>query len=124
MAKKLTEQQQIFLDVLFDEAEGDMKRAKVMAGYSDATPVKLITDALAEEILDLTRKFISNTTTKAAYAMASVIENPAGIGVKDKMAASKDILDRGGFIKTEKVEVTTTNPVFILPAKEKDGSKS
>jgi len=33
MARQLTELQQKFLDVLFDEAGGDVNRAKVLAGY-------------------------------------------------------------------------------------------
>ena len=35
MARQLTERQQKFLDVLFDEAGGDIPTAKRMAGYSD-----------------------------------------------------------------------------------------
>ena len=35
------------------------------------------------------------------------------------MAAAKDVLDRAGFTKTDKVEVSAANePLFILPAKE------
>lgn len=33
------------------------------------------------------------------------------------MIAAKDILDRGGFVKTDKVEVTAASPLFILPPK-------
>jgi hypothetical protein len=36
------------------------------------------------------------------------------------MTAAKDILDRGGFVKTDKVEVSSTSPLFILPAKNED----
>ena len=39
------------------------------------------------------------------------------------MLAAKDILDRAGFTKTDKVEVKTSEPLFILPAKE-DEQKS
>ena len=38
------------------------------------------------------------------------------------MAAAKDVLDRGGFAKTEKVEVSAANPLFILPEKVDEGS--
>ena len=34
MAKELTEKQQKFLDVLFDEANGDVTQAKLLAGYA------------------------------------------------------------------------------------------
>jgi hypothetical protein len=36
------------------------------------------------------------------------------------MIAAKDILDRGGFVKTDKVEVSAANPLFILPPKNED----
>jgi hypothetical protein len=36
------------------------------------------------------------------------------------MLAAKDIMDRAGFVKTEKVEVTAKEAVFILPAKRGD----
>ena len=37
MARKLTERQQKFLDALFAEAEGNIRDAKVIAGYSPNT---------------------------------------------------------------------------------------
>ena len=37
--------------------------------------------------------------------------------VKEKMIAARDVLDRSGFVKTEKVEVSAANPLFILPEK-------
>ena len=40
------------------------------------------------------------------------------LGAKEKMAAAKDLMDRAGFTKTEKIEVSTKEPVFILPAKK------
>ena len=47
-----------------------------------------------------------------------MIDNPTDLGNKEKMIAAKDILDRGGFTKTDKVEVTSASPLFILPPKE------
>ena len=50
--------------------------------------------------------------------MFSVMKDTTDLGVKEKMLAAKDILDRAGFTKTDKVEVKTSEPLFILPAKE------
>ena len=36
------------------------------------------------------------------------------------MAAAKVLLDRAGFVKTEKVEVKSESPLFILPPKENE----
>ncbi len=117
MARNLTEKQQKFLDVLFEEAGGNLVTAKKLAGYADNVATKQVSDSLAEEIAELTKKFISSSATKAAYSMFEVMNSPTDLGNKEKMAAAKDVLDRSGFIKTEKVEVSAANPLFILPQK-------
>ena len=117
MARNLTEKQQKFLDVLFEEAGGNLVAAKKLAGYADGVSSKQVAESLAEEIADLTKKFISSSATKAAYSMFEIMNNPTDLGNKEKMAAAKDVLDRSGFIKTEEVEVSAANPLFILPQK-------
>jgi|TARA_R110000787_G_scaffold29331_3_gene79521 hypothetical protein len=118
MAKReLTEKQQLFLDVLFEEAEGDPLKAKKLAGYSDNVPTSSVTTSLVDEIAELTRKFIAQSSTKAAYTMFKVMGATDMLGAKERMAAAKDLMDRAGFVKTEKVEVSTSEPLFILPAK-------
>ena len=118
MARQLTEKQQKFLDVLFDEAKGDPAKAKKLAGYSDTVSTKQVVDTVQEEVVELTKRFIAQSSTKAAYTMFSVMADPTDLGVKEKMMAAKDILDRAGFTKTEKVEVKASEPLFILPSKE------
>jgi hypothetical protein len=118
MAKQLTEMQQKFLEVLFDEANGDVVQAKKLAGYSDNTPTRLIVDALKEEITEATRTYFSRIAPKAAMAMTQALYDPTELGLRDKMAAAKDLLDRAGLGKTEKVDVTASGGVFYLPPKE------
>lgn len=115
--RELTDKQQLFLDVLFEEAEGDPLKAKKLAGYSDNVPTSSVTASLVDEIAELTRKFIAQSSTKAAYTMFKVMGATDMLGAKERMAAAKDLMDRAGFVKTEKVEIATTEPVFILPAK-------
>ena len=118
MSKNLTEKQQKFLDVLFEEAKGDPVQAKKLAGYADSVASTSVVNSLTDEIAELTKKFISQSSTKAAYTMFSVMADPTDLGVKEKMLAAKDILDRAGFTKTDRVEVKATEPLFILPAKD------
>ena len=113
----LTEKQQKFLDVLFEEARGNPVEAKKLAGYSENVATSSITNSLKEEIADLTKKFISSSATKAAYSMYEVMHSPTDLGNKEKMIAAKDVLDRSGFTKADKVEVTAASPLFILPPK-------
>ena len=119
MARQLTENQQKFLEVLFDEANGDVVSAKKLAGYSENTPTRLIVESLKEEIADATRTYFSRSAPKAAFAMTQALYDPTELGIKDKMAAAKDLLDRAGLGKVEKVDVNSSGGgVFILPSKE------
>lgn len=118
--RKLTDKQQKFLEVLFEEAQGNFVEAKRLAGYSDNVYTQSIVDSLEKEIYELTKKYISKLGVKAAWSMQEVMASPTDLGNKEKMAAAKDILDRGGFKPTEKMEVKTDTPVFILPAKSEE----
>ena len=51
--KQLTDKQQKFLEVLFEEAQGSAVMAKKLAGYSDNVATSSITSALKEEIADV-----------------------------------------------------------------------
>ena len=118
MAKNLTEKQQLFLDVLFEEAQGDIVKAKKLAGYSENYATSSIVQGLEDEIAELTKKFIARIGTKAAYSMYEVMADPTALGNKEKMAAAKDLLDRGGFKAKDEVKIEGASPLFILPAKE------
>jgi hypothetical protein len=118
MAKNLTEKQQLFLDVLFEEAQGDFVKAKKLAGYSENYATSSIVQGLEDEIAELTKKFIARIGTKAAYSMFEVMSDPTALGNKEKMAAAKDLLDRGGFKAKDEVKIESASPLFILPAKE------
>lgn len=118
MAKQLTEQQQKFLEVLFEEADGDVAVAKRLAGFSRGYSTKQLTDSLKEEIIAATQHYIATNAPKAAVAMVSGIADPTQLGLKEKMNAAKDLLDRAGLVKTDKVQVESTGGVVVLPAKE------
>ena len=118
MARQLTENQMKFLEVLFDEAGGDVVAAKKLAGYSESSSTAAIVESLKDEIADKTRTYFARTAPKAAMAMVGALYDPTELGIKDKMAAAKDLLDRAGLGKTEKVDVTSSGGVFYLPPKE------
>ena len=119
MARALTANQHRFLEVLFDEAGGDVVAAKKLAGYSENTPTRLIVEALKDEIADATRSYFARTAPKAAMAMTHALYDPTELGIKDKMAAAKDLLDRAGLGKVDKVDVSSSSGgIFYLPPKE------
>lgn len=119
MSKKLSDQQKLFLEVLFEQAEGDPVEAKRLAGYSENYPTSQIVKILKDEILEATKDYLARSGPKAAIRMVGVLDNPIALGVKEVLAASKEVLDRAGIVKTEKVELGG-NGIFILPAKQSE----
>jgi hypothetical protein len=117
MAKNLTEKQEAFLDAFFGPAKGDAFKAKLMAGYSEQTKTSEVVKPLMEELHARTVDYLALNGTRAAIAMIDVLKDPTALGNKEKMQAAKDIMDRAGFQKTEKVEVKSETPLFILPEK-------
>ena len=118
MARALTEKQQKLLAVLFDEAGGDIVAAKKIAGYSDATSSTEILNSLKEEILDATSTYMARNAPKAAMAMVGALYDPTELGIRDKMSAAKELLDRTGLVKTEKMQVETKGGVMLMPPKQ------
>jgi hypothetical protein len=119
MARNLTEKQQKFLDVLFDEAGGDVVQAKKLAGYGEQSSTTAIVESLKDEIGDRTRSYFARTAPKAAMAMVGALYDPTELGIRDKMSAAKDLLDRAGLGKVDRVDLSSSSGgVFILPSKE------
>jgi hypothetical protein len=118
MARQLTEQQQKFLDVLFDEAAGSVVEAKKLAGYAAGTSTTQVVNSLKEEILDATHMYMSRNAPRAAVAMVGALMDPTELGIRDKMQAAKELLDRTGLVKTEKMQVEAKGGVMIMPPKQ------
>ena len=117
MSRQLTEKQQKFLAVLFDEAGGDIVAAKKLAGYSDATATTDIVKGMKEEILEATQMYMARNAPRAAMAIVGGLSDPTELGIRDKMSAAKELLDRTGLIKTEKVQVEASGGVMLMPPK-------
>jgi len=117
MTRQLNERQQKFLEVLFEDAGGDVVAAKKLAGYSDNTPTTAIIKGLKEEILDATQLYMARNAPKAAMAMTHALYDPTELGIRDKMSAAKELLDRTGLVKTEKMQVEASGGVMLMPPK-------
>ena len=118
MTRQYTENQVKFLDVLFDEAGGDVATAKKLAGYADGTSTTVVVKSLKEEILEATQQYMARNAPKAAVAMASALMDPTELGLRDKMSAAKELLDRTGLIKTEKIQLEASGGVMLMPPKK------
>ena len=120
MSRQLTEKQQLFLQVLFEEANGDAGKAKKLAGYSEGTAINDIVTALKDEIMDATQTYMARNAPKAAVAITNGLDDPTQLGIRDRLSAAKELLDRTGLIKTEKVQVETSGGVMLMPPKNKE----
>ena len=117
MARQLTEKQQKLLDVLFDEAGGDIVQAKKLAGYADTSSTAEIVKGIKEEILDATQMYMARNAPRAAIAMVGGLLDPTELGIRDKMSAAKELRDRTGLVKTEKMQVEASGGVMLMPPK-------
>ena len=116
----LTDKQKDFLDALFGEANGDPKIAGEIAGYADYhQPLK----SLKDEIIDRAEKLLAAFAPRASMGMINALQEDGSTpGASIRMEAAKQILDRVGLSKREKIDVNAkvAHGVFILPPKQND----
>ena len=102
MSRELTERQKKFLEVLFEEAGGDVVQAKLLAGYSEHSATSSFVASMKDEIMEATQMYMSRNAPKAAVAMVSGVDEPTQLGIRDRLSAAKELLDRVGLTKTER----------------------
>lgn len=117
--KVLTEMQEKFLDFLFDEAKGNFKVAKAMAGYAESVPVRTIVRSLKNEIYELAMEKIASAAPEAAYELSNLISDPGQANAVIRMKAAQEVLNRAGIqTKTDDVKLSVPQGgLVILPAK-------
>ena len=84
--RTLTDKQQKFLDVLFDEAGGNVVRAKELAGYSPNNSTSEIVKALKEELLEVTQLYMARNAPRAAMSLVDGMVQPTELGMKVSLA--------------------------------------
>jgi hypothetical protein len=118
--KQLTEQQSTFLNALFGEANGIPKVAGEIAGYSEHSYPKVI-KALKDEILQRAEEVMASYTPKATMGLVKAMDEDGSVpGASIRVEAAKQILDRVGLTKKEKLDVNvkSISGIFILPPKD------
>ena len=118
--KELTEQQQKFIDALFGEANGSPKKAGEIAGYSQFSYSKVV-KSLKDEILERAEYSLAFNSAKAVKGLVNALDDDGTTpGANIRMEAAKQILDRTGLVKKEKIDITgkMAHGIFILPPKD------
>lgn len=116
----MTPKQKVFINALFGEAQGNYRAAMDIAEYSKNTSINDVLKGCEEDIISSSKNFLAANAPKAAMAIVGVIDDPVEMGTRDKLAAAKDVLDRIGVSKTDKIEVKSPQGIFILPRKNDD----
>ena len=119
----LTDKQKAFLEALFGEAEGNVREAMDIAGYAPTVSANTVLKALKQEITEGAELIIAQNSARAAFGIVGVLNDPTAMGAQNKLAAAKELLDRAGLVKKDKVEVTANiaAPIAWLPKKNTDG---
>jgi len=118
--KKLTAQQEQFLEVLFNEAQGNPKKAGDIVGYAPGYYLKVV-KSLKEQILERSEYSLAMHSAKAVKGLVDALDEDGKTpGVNIRMEAAKQILDRVGIVKRDKLDVTAqvAHGIFILPPKD------
>ena len=118
--KELSDKQKQFLSALFGEAEGNPREAAKVAGYSPTSYPKVV-QGLKDEIIERAESVLAAHSPKAAISMANAIDDDGSIpGANIRMEAAKQVLDRVGLVKKEKIDINAkvAHGIFILPPKE------
>jgi hypothetical protein len=118
--KELTEQQEQFLNALFGEANGNPKQAGEIAGYSPSSYPKVV-KSLKDEILERAEYSLAFNSAKAVKGLVNALDDDGSTpGANIRMEAAKQILDRVGLVKQEKIDINSkvAHGIFILPPKD------
>jgi len=118
--RSLTDSQEKFLDAMFGEAKGNPKKAGELAGYSDHSYPKVVR-SLKSEIVSRAEGYLATHSAKAATKMVDMLEEDGTTPhASIRLEAAKQILDRIGIAKKEKIDINmkAIHGLFILPAKD------
>ena len=127
--RSLTNTQEKFLDVLFGEARGNLRKAGELAGYSEHSYPKVVRN-LKQEIISRAENYLATHSAKAATKMVDMLdEDGTTPHANIRMEAAKQILDRIGIVRKDQIDINmkSLHGIFILPAKDnidKDKTKS
>jgi len=122
--RELTDQQQQFLSLLFENG-GNVTAAALDAGYSRGS-VGWLKDTLAEEIVDRTKSLLATNALKAATRLINTIDNPLPERGDDlRFRAAESLLNRVGVAKQETLNhnIQAIHGVVLLPPKDSDNEE-
>ena len=117
---ELTEKQEVFLDKLFGDANGNPKIAGELAGYSKQSYPKVVRN-LKKEIIQRAENYLAVHAPKAAMQITGMMDDNAILPQANiRLEAAKQVLDRIGIVKKDQIDINmkAVHGLFILPKKD------
>ncbi len=124
--KDLDERQKTLLEVMFSEEhwQKSLREKAILAGYPPQTNMTqvLCTDVMSKAVIEKTKQHLTMNGPKIAMSLLQVLDDPHNPGNSVTISAAKELLDRIGVVKQDKmeVEVNIPNALLILPEKNKE----
>jgi len=115
---ELTEKQCKFLDLyIYGEHRGNAQACAEQAGYQRSSAPQTVR-GLREEIIAEVEYALAGSTPLALFALLDGVMDGTIPGINGRIECAKQILDRAGLAKKEKMDLNVAVPgLFILPAK-------
>jgi hypothetical protein len=124
MRKELTELQAKFLEVLFDDdVKGDIRKAMNKSGYTPGADKSKLINSMRDHIVEAAETYLAMNSPKAAVALTDSMDDPTSLGIKEKLTAAKEILDRAGIVKKDGltgIGDAAAGVIFIIPQKDNE----
>lgn len=118
--RKYTAKQKKFLKIYAQQDFRNPRQAAVLAGYSEDRGYKVAAE-LKEDIIEISKDLLLANAPGAAATITDLMEsNEILPNANIKLQAAKEVLDRVGVVKPEKVEHDhkVTGGLFFLPMKQ------
>jgi len=116
----LDEREEYFLEVLFQEADGDIEYAMKLAGYPKGTSASSVRKKLSKQIKQYTKDYIVSQTPRAAKELVKIFRDPTTPGALNIIKVAENILNRGDVNKEEAKYEMPENVIILLPPKKSD----
>jgi hypothetical protein len=123
--KVITPEHKKFLSSML-ETGGNATKSAELAGFSKNYAYDLV-EGLREELINQAESVLALHATRAAFALADGLDHESEKPLNAvRIECAKQVLDRVGIVKKEKIEVSAAEntPLFILPAKQVDDRSS
>lgn len=118
-SKVLSAEHQAFIDALF-ETKGNVAQAAVKAGYADTYGYTLV-KLLRENIMEAAENIMALHSPRAVFTLVDGMAGELPLGANNQIESAKQILDRVGLVKKEKVELSgNVGGIFLFPEKRND----